>query len=67
MNCKLVYSDTNSLLYSIKMPDLDKVLDGNSVLKKHSDFEIFAPSYPLFNGITRMNRIKIETKEMEDI
>ena len=45
-NCRLIYSDTDSLLYEIKHDDLYRELEKNTNLKKHFDFSNYPKKTP---------------------
>ena len=54
LNCELLYSDTDSLLYEIKHQDLYKELAENLDLKKHFDFSNYPVNHPLFDESNKM-------------
>ena len=53
-DCQLVYSDTDSLLYEIKHPDLYQELVENHELKQNFDFSNYPRNHPLFSDNNKM-------------
>ena len=54
LDCELIYSDTDSLLYKVNHHDLYTELAENSELKNFFDFSNYPPNHPLFNEKNKM-------------
>ena len=59
-NCRLLYSDTDSLLYEIKQKDFYKELLSNPSLRNNFDLSNYPPSHELYNMDQKMVTLKFK-------